>query len=68
MSTMEAILGRYSYHGKYKPLPVPRYDLVAIMKAGLAASYECNKQTTSLIAIDDPEMYEERSWFNSWPV
>ena len=30
--------------------------LVTIMKAGLAAPSGCNKQTTSLLAVDDPEV------------
>ena len=53
---MEAILNRHSYRGRYKPVPVPREDLVSIMKAGLAAPSGCNKQTTSLLAVDDPEV------------
>ena len=53
-SFREIILTRHSYRGKYKPDRVPREDLVAIMEAGLAAPSGCNKQTTSLIAVDDP--------------
>ena len=49
----EVILRRRSYRGKYKPDKVPREDLKAIMEAGLAAPSGCNKQTTSLIAVDD---------------
>ena len=56
MNVMEAILNRHSYRGRYKPVPVPREDLVSIMKAGLAAPSGCNKQTTSLLAVDDPEV------------
>lgn len=37
---------------------VPREDLVRIMEAGLAASSGCNKQTTYLVAIDDPDVLE----------
>ena len=54
MDVMEVIQNRHSYRGKYKDLPVPREDLVKIMQAGLAAPSGCNKQTTSLIAVDDP--------------
>ena len=54
MNTFEAISARHSYRGKYKSTPVPREDLVKIMQAGLAAPSGCNKQTTSLIAVDDP--------------
>ena len=56
MNTLDAILSRRSYRGKYLPAPVPREHLRAIMEAGLAAPSGCNKQTTSLIAVDDPEM------------
>lgn len=59
MNVMEAIRNRHSYRGKYKPVPVPREALVAIMKAGLAAPSGCNKQTTSLIAVDDPEVLKK---------
>ncbi len=54
MNTFETIGGRRSYRGKYKPTPVPREDLRKIMQAGLEAPSGCNKQTTSLIAVDDP--------------
>ena len=56
MNIMEAIMTRRSYRGKYKSAPVPREDLIQIMEAGLAAPSGCNKQTTSLIAVDDPEI------------
>ena len=56
METMQAILTRHSYRGKYKNTPVPREHLLAIMEAGLAAPSGCNKQTTSLIAVDDPQI------------
>lgn len=56
MDVIEAIGNRHSYRGKYKPDPVPREDLVKIMQAGLDAPSGCNKQTVSLIAVDDPEV------------
>lgn len=59
MNTIEAINCRRSYRGKYKPSPVPREDLKKIMQAGLAAPSGCNKQTTSLIAVDEPAILEE---------
>ena len=52
----EAIFTRRSYRGDYLPIPVPREDLTAILEAGLAAPSGCNKQTTSLIAVDEPEL------------
>ncbi len=54
MNMLQLIANRRSYRGKYKAMPVPRADLTAIMEAGLAAPSGCNKQTTSLIAVDDP--------------
>lgn len=59
MNTFEAINSRHSYRGKYKSTPVPREDLTKIMEAGLAAPSGCNKQTTSLIAVDDPVVLEK---------
>ena len=56
MSILDVIFNRHSYRGKYKPDPVPREDLLKIMEAGLAAPSGCNTQTTSLIAVDDPEL------------
>lgn len=56
MTVFDAINSRHSYRGRYKNTPVPREDLVKIMEAGLAAPSGCNKQTTSLIAVDDPEV------------
>lgn len=53
---LDLILSRHSYRGKFRPDPVPREDLTAILEAGLAAPSGCNKQTTSLIAVDDPEI------------
>ncbi|MDR0322288.1 MAG: nitroreductase family protein [Treponema sp.] len=56
MDVFECIRNRYSYRGRYKNTPVPRQDLEKILKAGLAAPSACNKQTTSLIGLDDPAL------------
>ena len=56
MNTFDAIRSRCSYRGAYKPEPVSREHLRMILEAGLAAPSGCNKQTASLIAVDDPEM------------
>lgn len=53
MEVFEAIKMRHSYRGAFKPQAVPREDLIKIMETGLAAPSGCNKQTTSLIAVDD---------------
>ena len=59
MSIIETIQARRSYRGTYKPTPVPKEDLVTILEAGLAAPSGCNKQTTSLIAVDDPTILQQ---------
>ncbi len=59
MNTLDAIRARCSYRGRYLPTPVPREHLSAIMEAGLRAPSGCNKQTTSLIAVDDPEVLSQ---------
>ena len=59
MNAMEAILTRRSYRGTYRNTTVPRGDLMKIMEAGLAAPSGCNKQTTSLIAVDDPQVLQK---------
>ncbi len=53
MELFDALLNRYSFRGYYQDAPVPREDLRKIMEAGLSAPSGCNKQTTSLIAVDD---------------
>jgi len=59
MSLMEIVNNRTSYRGEYEKTVVPRSDLQTIMEAGLAAPSGCNKQTTSLIAVDDFEVLEK---------
>ena len=59
MNTIDVIMDRHCYHGKYLPAPVPREDLRKIMEAGLAAPSGCNQQTTSLIAVDDPAVLQK---------
>lgn len=53
---LDTIMNRRSYRGKYKLEKVPQEDLKIIMEAGLAAPSGCNKQTTSLVCVDDPEL------------
>ena len=56
MNILEAIAARRSYRGRFSPEPVPRAHFAAILEAGLAAPSGCNKQTTSLVAVDDPAL------------
>ena len=59
MGTLDFINQRHSYRGKFRPDPIPREGLLAILEAGLNAPSGCNKQTTSLIAVDDKEVLEK---------
>lgn len=59
LDMIDIISQRHSYRGKYRPDPVPRKDLIKIMQAGLDAPSGCNKQTTSLIAVDDKEILDK---------
>ena len=59
MDTLTCIAARHSYRGKYLSEPVPRKDLRKILEAGLAAPSGCNKQTASLIAVDDPAVLKK---------
>ena len=74
MKLFEAIQTRRSYRGMYQPTPVPREDLKKIMQAALDAPSGCNKQTTSVIAVDDPALIKqlgdmlERADFASAPA
>ena len=56
MTASETIKKRTSYRGNFKNTSIPREDLVKIMEAGLAAPSGCNKQTTSLIAVDNADL------------
>jgi len=56
MTTLDAMKSRTSYRGKFESTIVPRHDLVSIMEAGLSAPSGSNKQTTSLIAVDDADL------------
>lgn len=55
---LDVIQARSSYREGYLDSAVPREHLQQILEAGLAAPSGCNKQTTSLIAVDDPELLQ----------
>ena len=59
MNVINSIKSRRSYRGKYKPDKISREDLTTILEAGLAAPSGCNKQTTSLICVDDAEILKK---------
>jgi len=68
MDFFEAVKARASYRGLYKSEPVPREDLKKIMEAGLDAPSGCNVQTTSIVAVDDPEMLKAINEAKKRPV
>ena len=59
MDLFDVIAARRSYRGSYLPEQVPREDLQRIMEPGLAAPSGCNKQTTALVAVDDPALLQQ---------
>ena len=68
MPTLTTILSRTSYRGKYTPDPVPREHLQQLLEAGIAAPSGCNKQTTSLIAVDDPDLLRQLNALTESPI
>ena len=58
-SMIDLIMNRRSYRGQFRKERIPREDLKTILEAGLAAPSGCNRQTTSLIAVDDPEILKQ---------
>ena len=68
MNLVDLIMSRHSYRGTYKAEPVPREHLCTIMEAGLSAPSGCNKQTTSLIGVDDPAVIEKMRAVMDLPV
>ena len=56
MNFNNLIKERVSYRGKYLEEPVSRANLKIIMEAGLAAPSGCNRQTTSIVAVDDSNL------------
>ena len=55
-SAINTIAARHSYRGAYSPESVPEKDLMAIAKAGTEAPSGCNKQTTDVIIVNDPDV------------
>lgn len=59
MDLFEAIDKRGCYRGKFDDTPVSRDVLVKIVDAGIKAPSGCNKQTTSFVVVDDPELLRQ---------
>ena len=49
--TLDTIFSRSSYRGPFQDTPVPREDLVTILKAGIAAPSGCNRQTACILVF-----------------
>jgi predicted acetyltransferase/nitroreductase len=58
MEFFDTVRARHSYRGKYADTKIPREHLTQIMQAGLDAPSGCNKQTVSLIGVDDPALLQ----------
>jgi len=59
MNTLQCIAARHCYRGNYLADAVPREHLIKILEAGCQAPSGCNKQTTSFLAVDDPEVLKK---------
>ena len=55
-SAVNTIAARHSYRGTFLQEKVPEEDLITIAGAGLDAPSGCNKQTTDMIIVNDPEV------------
>ena len=58
-SAISVIATRHSYRGAFRDEKVPVEDLKTIASAGIDAPSGCNKQTTDLIIVDDPDTLDE---------
>jgi nitroreductase len=56
MELFEALKKRHSYRGAFLPRSVPKKDLEDILDAGIRAPSGYNGQSTSFVAVDDPEL------------
>lgn len=70
MTTLEAIMTRHSYRGKYQSTPVSREDLVKIL--GVPEGYELICYLPVGVAAEgvrgpQKKAFEERAWFNGFP-
>ena len=68
MDIFEAISKRYSYRGDFTDAPVPRDDLIKIVRAGIHAPSGKNEQTTSFVIVDDPDLLAQIAQIVDKPV
>ena len=55
-SAVNTIATRHSYRGAFLQETVPEEDLITIARAGIEAPSGCNKQTTDVIVVNDPQV------------
>jgi nitroreductase/L-amino acid N-acyltransferase YncA len=58
-SAINTIAERHSYRGEFLQEEVPEKDLITIARAGIDAPSGCNKQTTDVVIVNDPELLAE---------
>lgn len=68
MDVFVAIAKRYSYRGDFLDRPVPREDLVRIVRAGIQAPSGKNEQTTSFVIVEDAELLRQAAAIVNRPV
>jgi nitroreductase len=68
MDLFDAITLRHSYRGAFKPDPVPEADLRRIAEAGVRAPSGCNKQTTHICIVNEPDKLQAIAKFMHMPV
>ena len=59
MEFFESVIARHSYRGPFVDKPVDTDDLRKIVQAGLDAPSGMNKQTTSFVIVDDPDLVSQ---------
>ncbi|MEN6450000.1 MAG: nitroreductase family protein [Thermoguttaceae bacterium] len=68
MDLFDAIRRRHSYRGEFTDAAVPRSDLEKIVQAAIDAPSGCNAQTTSFVAVDDPDLLGQIAEIVNKPV
>jgi nitroreductase len=59
MDVFEAIAHRHSYRDEFSDRPMPRENLIKIVRAGLQAPSGKNAQTTTFVIVDNPELVQK---------
>ena len=59
MEFFETVNSRHSYRGPFTDAPVLDTDLVKIVEAGIKAPSAGNRQTTSFVIVNEPEVLDQ---------